>query len=352
MRNYVAAYLDTKIEETLEALKTVSKKDKVVKIYDSPTLKNIQEQIHYARAQGFEGLKLAISEMENANEFISELNESYGYLFKEGIGLVKLSEDNPVEDLFKDDSQGKQEFEAARQTQVDARLMSEQKHTMYIVNPIGIIPFKSENNVCKEIINYIKAAKQFKEEYGEYCNSVYIADFVPLNNKAATRFNSAVYLKDNLNWIKSDKCNLPEDERKELLDFFSDEIAVHKRWSTQDSLVHEVGMIGNYLFGPNIFWVNLTGFHLNNNKNINKYNTQVNNKICDEVLGPKDERERELITPSQYLAYEKDKFGFYFGWGNGAKKNELPSIEKIGDTFFNQFKNCCRELAVIILFHI
>lgn len=341
MRNYVAAYLDTKIEETVNTLKKLPKQDKLVKIYNSPTLESIQEQIHYARAQGFEGIKFVINDIENSNEFISELNESYGYLFKEGIGLVKLEEGLLDDAPFDPDT--KKELETSRQINSDIKDMSEQKHTMYIVNPIGIIPFRTENNVCREILNYIKAANDFKKDYSQYCNSVYIADFVPLNNKTATRFNSSVYLRDNLNWLKSDKCTLPNDEVSLLIDFFSNEIGTHKSWSTQDALVHEVGMVGNYLFGPNIFWANLTGFHINNNKNVNKYNTKVNDDIMRKL---NKDMPNNNIPASEALKYEQSHYGFYYGWGSGAKQNNLPSIERIGETFFIQFKNCCRELSV------
>lgn len=343
MRTYVAAYLDTKIEETVKALNNIPKSSKVVKIYSSPTLESLQEHIHYARAQGFEKIRFVINDMENAKDFVSELNESYGYLFRNGIGLIKLREDtdDPGQYLLDHASaEAKQAWDISKNVSLDAKHMSEQNHTMYIVNPIGIIPFKNENSVCNEILRYIRAAKEFKSRYSQYCNSVYIADFVPLNNKSATRFNSSVYLKDNINWLKSSKCTLPEEEVKELVDFFSDEIATHKSWSTQDSLVHEVGMTGNYLFGPNIFWANLTGFHINNNKNVNKYNTKVNEDIQEKVNGNRD-------TPiPNYLEYEQGFEGFYFGWGNGAKQNQLPSIEEIGDAFFIQFKNCCREVSV------
>lgn len=350
MRNYVAAYLDTKIAETVTALNKVPKSDKVVKIYNSPTLKSLQEQIHYARAQGFDGMKVIINDMEDSQEFVSALNESYGYLFKEGIGLVKLKEDGSALDVF--GPEVKKELSGAKMIDDIAKEMNKQKHSLYVVNPIGIIPFRTENEVCREIINYIRAAKDFIKEYGPYCeDSIYIADFIPLNNKASTRFNSAVYLKDNLRWLRSEDCTLAPNDKKILLEFFSDEIAIHRHWSTQDSLVHEVGMVGNYLFGPSIFWVNLTGFHLNNNKNINKYNSQVNLDIFLSLTDPKNVKRNEngevILPPNgEYLKLEEPKYGFYFGWGNESPKNNLTSIENIGDTFYNQFKNCCRELSV------
>lgn len=345
MRKYVAAYMDSNIEETTKIINNLPKKDKVVKIYGSPSLESIQEQVHYARAQGFSSIDFLINELDESQEFVKALNDSYGYMFKEGIGLVRITEAistaTSAEKLLTDLDP---DLGAAHGQYKQGVLDGEAKHTMYVLNPIGLLPFARNNHVCEETIRYIKAAKEFIERYSHYCGLVYIADIRPMNDKLAKRFDPAVYRKRTLAWLKSDRCKLDESEKILLIRFLSDDeqdsrLAIHKEFATQDATVKAVGEPGNYLFGPDSFWTNLTGFHGRDNSSKAKYNVGVNN----EYLG---NTQAEEITKIDNLTQEPNKYGFYYCWGPGAKKNILLSIETIADQAFDNFKNCCRELAV------
>lgn len=164
MKEYTTVYLDDnknlgRIEESLKSLKD----SRIVKVYDSPNISNIEEQVQLARSQGFDKLNILLSEVQDKDGFEKDLNESYGAHFKNGIHIISLDEADAVQVM-------------SNNGDIQASGQVKDEPNMIIFNPFGVLLFDSSGNLSPNLIRYIEEAYKFIDTYGSNCKGIYIID--------------------------------------------------------------------------------------------------------------------------------------------------------------------------------